>query len=90
MLPIIFQQSKDYYKYFHFKISLEWIVQHKPYGYMYIYGCIKSVAWLSTVCGTSLLVDQTNFFDGNIIYFDYCAIIYLEIQNIQPFVLKSD
>ena len=86
---IIDHQVKEYYPHFHRNTPLEWIVHHTPSGYMDRYGWLKSMAHLSTVCGTSPFDNYILLFDGHDSHFDDHTLCYISTCNIQPFVLKS-
>ena len=53
MPPIVFFHAKDYSQDLHHNISLDWTVQHAPYGYMDIDGWLKYKIQFSNRCGTS-------------------------------------
>ena len=88
MPPIIVHQTKDYSKYIHYSVPLEWIVHHTPSGYMYIDGWPKSMTQLSNICGASPSNNQILLFDGYESNFDDGTLRQMIFKNIQPFVIK--
>ena len=52
-------------------------------------GCLKAMTQLSNVCGTFPVNNQIIFFCVHGSHFDDRALIHMEHQRIQPFVLKS-
>ena len=50
---------------------------------------LKAMNQLSNVYGTYPLNNQIIFFDGHHSHFDERALIHMEYQKIQPFILKS-
>ena len=89
MTSIIVHQDKDCSEDLRFNIPLEWTVHHTPFGIMDIYGWLNAMTQLSDVCGASPVNNQIIFFDRHGSHFDGRALIHMEFQNIQPFVLKA-
>ena len=52
-------------------------------------GWLKFITQFSNVCGASLVNNQIILFNGHSSQFDDSEMIYVDQQNIQPFVLKS-
>ena len=89
MPPIIVQQANEYSEDLHFNVPLEWTVHNTPYWYKDKYRWIKATTQLSNVCGAYPVKNQIIFFDVHDSHFDDRALIHMEHQNIQPFILKA-
>ena len=87
MPPIIVHQSNEYSEDPHFNISLDSAFHHTPSGYMDRYEWLKSMTKLSNVCVASPVDNKIIFFNGHDSHFE--DHLYMDNQNIQPFILKS-
>ena len=52
-------------------------------------GYLKSMAQLSNIYNTSPINNHILFFSGHDSHFEYCSLTQMQINNIQPFVLKA-
>ena len=89
MTPIIAHQDKEYLKYIHYKVPLDWIVHNTPSGYMDRDWWIKTMTKLYNVCGVYPVNIQILFFDGHHIHFNDGSLRQMMYKKIQSFVPKE-
>ena len=88
MPPVVVHQAKEYSQDLHHNIPFDWTVHHAPSVYMDRDGCLKAMTQFSNICGTSPVNNQILFFNGHDSHFDDRALTQMQMENIQPFILK--
>ena len=84
---IIVHQPKEYSTEIHFNIYLDFKVNHKSSEYMDGNVWIKAETQFSNLCGASPVNNCIHFFGGHNNHFYDRALIHLDHQKIQPFLL---
>ena len=90
MPPVVVHQAKEYSQDLHHDIPLDWTVHHTSSGYMDRDRWLKAMTQFSNRCGASPVNNQILFFDGHDSQFDDRALTQMQIENIQPFILKVE